>query len=274
MIPNSKLLLFSILISLLLSLSTVHSETCSSGMRKTYLDNTNTNIIGAARRIPLSIAYYEARGGAVWFNRRILVEPRFEVHLKVSVTDLTKDQDDWQHIIDGWSIVISTTSNKLGYPYGAIGYQDFTNSYVVETDLFQNAGDFSCNTLSIHKCTGTAVCSASESGTKQVNLVNQIYNPSVPQTFDIRLMYSDGVVKVYSGDQQMLTDNFNFTDVYGSEALYLGFTGFFRGNRKELNMLGSFICEDNYDVTKMNGHFLPVIYFHIYHKHQPTLYPE
>ena len=256
MIPNSKLLLFSILISLLLSLSTVHSETCSSGMRKTYLDNTNTNIIGAARRIPLSIAYYEARGGAVWFNRRILVEPRFEVHLKVSVTDLTKDQDDWQHIIDGWSIVISTTSNKLGYPYGAIGYQDFTNSYVVETDLFQNAGDFSCNTLSIHKCTGTAVCSASESGTKQVNLVNQIYNPSVPQTFDIRLMYSDGVVKVYSGDQQMLTDNFNFTDVYGSEALYLGFTGFFRGNRKELNMLGSFICEDNYDVTKMNGHFL------------------
>ena len=117
MISNSKKLSFSILLSLLLCLPTVYSETCSSGMRKTFLDNTNTNIIGAARRIPLSIAYYEAAGGAVWFNRRILVEPRFEVHLKVTLTELTKDQDDWQHIIDGWAIVIPTTANKLGlYP--------------------------------------------------------------------------------------------------------------------------------------------------------------
>ena len=69
---------------------------------------------------------------------------------------------------------------------------------------------------------------------KQVNLVNQIYNPSIPQTFNIRLMYMDGIVKVYSGDQQMLTDNFNFTSIFGSEALYVGFTGFFRGSRKEL----------------------------------------
>ena len=105
---------------------------------------------------------------------------------------------------------------------------------MVETDLFRNAGDYSANTLSIHKCTGNTVCSAAESGTKQVNLVNQIYNPSIPQTFNIRLMYMDGIVKVYSGDQQMFTDNFNFTSIFCSEALYVGFTGFFRGSRKEL----------------------------------------
>ena len=71
-------------------LNGIYSETCPVGMRKIYLDETNMNPIYGARLIPLSIAYYEALGGALWYKSKILIEPRFEVHLKVTNLDLTK----------------------------------------------------------------------------------------------------------------------------------------------------------------------------------------
>ena len=43
-------------------------------MRKIYLDETNMNPIYGARLIPLSIAYYEALGGALWYKSKILIE--------------------------------------------------------------------------------------------------------------------------------------------------------------------------------------------------------
>ena len=71
-------------------------ETCNSGMRKMYLNETTAYHEGSARNYVPAINSYEGNG-ALWFRRRVLIEPRFEVHLKaaiqkVEVIESEKDQ--------------------------------------------------------------------------------------------------------------------------------------------------------------------------------------
>ena len=40
-----------------------------------------------------------------------------------------------------------------------------------------------------------------------------------------------------------------------SNTAYIGFTANMNGNRKELNVLGTFVCEDIFDISKMSVKF-------------------
>ena len=84
---NSRVLPLFLFIVISLCVLEVHNEECSSGMRKTFITSSNTYGYGISRRTtPLYLTYSSGSAGALWFHRRFLTDPRFEVHLKISTT--------------------------------------------------------------------------------------------------------------------------------------------------------------------------------------------
>ena len=74
--------------------------------------------------------------------------------------------------------------------------------------------------------------------------------------WDFRLVYVDKKLYLYSGANSILFSySVDLSKVFESNTAYVGFTGNMSGNRRELSVLGTFICEDNYDITKMVGKF-------------------
>jgi hypothetical protein len=53
-------------------------------MRKTYVDDTNMISYGSARRWLAAVCFFQFPG-SLFFERKVLIEPRFEVHLKAAV---------------------------------------------------------------------------------------------------------------------------------------------------------------------------------------------
>jgi len=61
---------------------------------------------GSARNYVPAINSYEGNG-ALWFRRRVLIEPRFEVHLKAALQKAEVIESENDQIFDGFTIVIS-----------------------------------------------------------------------------------------------------------------------------------------------------------------------
>lgn len=82
---KAKSFSFLVLVLWMLVIQTIYADdTCQSGMRKMYLDETTAYDEGSARNYVPAINFYEG-SGALWYRRRVLIEPRFEVHLKAAL---------------------------------------------------------------------------------------------------------------------------------------------------------------------------------------------
>jgi hypothetical protein len=107
---------------------------------------------GTARLDPLNIAMKEG-SGALWFNRKIRVAPRFEAKIYYTINDGgCNDPGSWA--FDGVTAMISKTTDYLLGSGGSMGYDSMYDAIVTEIDLYDNPeiGDLSDNALSVHKC--------------------------------------------------------------------------------------------------------------------------
>ena len=87
-------------------------DTCQSGMRKMSLDETIAYDEGSARNYFLAINFYEG-SGALWYRRRVLIEQRFEVHLKAVLQKAEVIESSKEQTLEGFTIVISGNKNRL-----------------------------------------------------------------------------------------------------------------------------------------------------------------
>ena len=67
---------------------------------------------GSARNYVPALNFYQGNG-ALWYRRRVLIEPRFEVHLKVSLQHVEVIESSKEQTLEGFTIVISKDKNKL-----------------------------------------------------------------------------------------------------------------------------------------------------------------
>ena len=110
-------------------------DTCQSGMRKMSLDETIAYDEGSARNYFLAINFYEG-SGALWYRRRVLIEQRFEVHLKAVLQKAEVIESSKEQTLEGFTIVISGNKNRLSTAASAyIGYFGFTKSYIIEFEF-------------------------------------------------------------------------------------------------------------------------------------------
>ena len=235
--------------------SIMTQDTCPSGMRKTYLDETSASEEGAARNYVPALLFHEGNG-ALWYRRKVLIEPRFEVHLKAEINGIDYIETNAEGTLQGFTIVISKNKNKLSTGTSDyIGYYGFTKSFILEFDFDKTLNDPDDSSYSFRYC--DSQCSNDDSAAYiSGKLINQRFNPSKDMTWDFRLIYTDKKLMVYSGPNELLfSHNVDLYSVLGSNTAYVGFTGNMNGNRRELNVLGTFICEDNFDISKMSGKF-------------------
>ena len=234
-------------------------DTCPEGMRRTYLDETTASDEGSARNYVPAINFYEG-DGALWYRRKVLIEPRFEVHLKASIGKADIIESNKEQGLEGFTIVISKLKNKL--TQGAsdyLGYYGFTKSYIIEFDFNKNRNDPDDSSFSFRYC--DTECSNDDANAIIFDRLNsQRYDPTKTMNWDFRLVYVDKKLFLYSGVNNILFSyNVDLAKVFASNTAYIGFTGNMNGNRRELNVLGTFICEDNYDISKMVGKFYVII---------------
>ena len=247
------------------------ADTCPSGMRKLYIDDTNTDAYGSGYSPYGAICFYDDPG-SLFLKRKILIEPRFEVHLKVSINPVDVIENAREKRIYGFTIVISSNNNTISgmsnriYKlnedldqkiYSDIGYNNFRNSLIVEFDFFKDSNDPDTSSYSLRFCTNT--CNSDDNsylvfGKGRLN--SQTYDANKVMNWDFRLIYIDKVLSLYSGQNEMIySGRYDLVSKLGTNIAYVGFTGFLEGNNRELSLLGTFVCEDNYDLPKMYGDF-------------------
>ncbi len=118
---------------------------------ETPLNSDNLYAYGTARKDgPVAISFYSG-AGALWYNKKVRLHPRFEVQLQVSINEYDCIPNN---TIDGFTVILSKTPNYLNGAGGYLGYFNIFDAVVLEVDLFQNIefGDSGANTLSLHRC--------------------------------------------------------------------------------------------------------------------------
>ena len=230
-------------------------DTCQSGMRKMYLDETTAYEEGTARNYVPAINFYEG-SGALWFRRRVLIEPRFEVHLKAAIQKAEVIESSTEQTLEGFTIVISGNKNRLSTASSDyMGYYGFTKSYIIEFDFNKGNHDPDDSSYSFRFCDST--CSNDDSSAiLSGKLSYQRFDPTKDMNWDFRLIYGDKKLTLYSGaNQQIFQYEVDLASTLDAYTAYVGFTGHMNGNRRELNVLGTFVCEDNFDISRMTGKF-------------------
>ena len=229
-------------------------ETCSSGMRKMYLNETTAYHEGSARNYVPAINSYEGNG-ALWFRRRVLIEPRFEVHLKAAIQKVEVIESEKDQILEGFTIVISGYNNTLiNGSSDYMGYYGFFKSYIVEFDFNRNKKDPDDSSYSFRFCDND--CSNDDS--KAIGfgrLTSGIYDPTRDMNWDFKLIYGDKQLILSSGSNNFFTQSVDLSENLGTYTAFVGFTGYMNGNKRELNVLGTFVCEDNFEITRLAGKF-------------------
>ena len=247
---------FLVLFLWMLFFQSIHADdNCPDGMRKTYLDETTALDEGAARNYVPAINFYQGNG-ALWYRRKVLIEPRFEVHLKASIGGIDYIESNREYTLEGFTIVISKNKNKLSEGTGDyIGYFGFTKSYIIEFDFEKSLNDPDSNSFSFRYCDSD--CSNDDAKAIMSGRLNsKRFDPTRINNWDFRLIYVDKKLFLYSGPNEIIfTYNVDLSKVLQSNTAYVGFTGYMSGNRREVNVLGTFICEDNFDINRMVGQF-------------------
>ena len=240
-------------------------------MRKTYIDDTNTIAHGSGYSPYGAICFYNDPG-SLFLNRRILIEPRFEVHLKTTINPVNVIENSREQRLYGFTIVISgSTSNTISgmsnrafkegenldkKVYDDIGYNNFVNSLIVEFDFFKDSNDPDSSSYSIRYCSNS--CNSNDRDRSVLisrSLNNQKYDPNKQMNWDFTLIYDNQVLRLVQGSNELFRTNYNLINVLGTHVATVGFTGFLEGNNRELSLIGTFVCEDNYEMPKMVGNF-------------------
>lgn len=73
-----------LILLILLSTFILAEDSCPAGMRRTYVDDQSMVSYGSARAWYSAVCYFQWPG-ALFFRRKVLIEPRFEVHLKAAL---------------------------------------------------------------------------------------------------------------------------------------------------------------------------------------------
>ena len=253
---TKKIISFIALFLLIFIIQTIHTQdSCPNGMRKTYLDETTATDEGSARNYVPALNFYEGNG-ALWYRRKVLIEPRFEVHLKAGIKAIDIIENSKEQNLEGFTIVISKNKNKLSSASNNyIGYNGFTKSYIIEFDFNKNLHDPDDSSFSFRYCDSECT-NDDDNAFISGKIVNQRYDPTKDMNWDFRLIYVDKKLYLYSGPNEVIfTYNVDIQSILESNTAYIGFTGNMNGNRRELNVLGTFVCEDNFDISKMSGKF-------------------
>ena len=262
--------IFLIIFSLLLASIDSAQDSCPAGMRKTYVDDTNMNQYGSARKWLAAISFYQF-AGSLFFQRRVLIEPRFEVHLKVAMDAVTVIENPGEQKVYGFTIVISGNKNTISHSdsynfygqekhstraYKDLGYNNYVNALIIEFDFVQDVHDPGPNSFSIRYC-GTTCHSYDNTAFFRKALDRQKYIPGRRNEWDFRFVYQRKRIFIYSGSNSIIYQgNYDLERQLKTNIAYVGFTGFHESTSTELNIMGSFICEDNYVISRMKGNFL------------------
>ena len=237
-------------------------------MRKTYVDDLNMIEQGSARKWSASVCFYN-RPGSLYFNRRVLIEPRFEIHLKASYDAIKRVENYGEQKLYGFTMYISGNQNYVnslghldfqGAPgmyskiYDDVGYNNFRNALIIEFDFEKDYNDPAANSFSIRYCDKS--CKADDKiaiVSKPLNY--QGYSPGKRNDWDFRLVYNRRTISLYAGNTFLHSVNFDLKQRLGTNIAFVGFTGFMASNRAEVSLFGTFICEDNYELSRMQGWF-------------------
>ena len=142
---KARNLFIFLLIFLLLITPTISSDdSYPSGMRKTYVDDLNMVSYGSARKWLAAVCYFQLPG-SLYFQHKVLIKPRFEVHLKTAVGAIDIVESSNEQKLYGFTIVISGYKNTIsgleGRSYSGsssssssktftdIGYNNFVNAF-------------------------------------------------------------------------------------------------------------------------------------------------
>ena len=163
---------FAFIIFSILFTNIISDDNCPSGMRKTYVDDTTMKAYGSAREWLAAVCFFHFPG-SLFFTRKVLLEPRFEVHLKAQVDSLDIVENESEQKLYGFTIVISGNNNTISgiekrtYPMGSttinmadLGYNNFANSLIIEFDFEKDSDDPDDNSFSVRYCSTT--CSSSD----------------------------------------------------------------------------------------------------------------
>jgi hypothetical protein len=268
--------IFLTIFSLLFTFTTSDEDSCPSGMRKTYVDDTNMASFGSARRWLAAVCFFQFPG-SLFFYRRMLIEPRFEVHLKAAVDAIDVVENIGEQKIYGYTIVISGSSKNTisglegrsvtggtssSIKFTDIGYNNFVNALIIEFDFVEDYYDPGANSFSIRYC-GTSCSSYDYKAFASYELTNQKYVPGQKNNWDFRFVYAHKTIYLYSGPNTILySKSYDLEATLGTNIAFVGFTGFMESNRGEINLMGTFMCEDNYVLSKMKGYFYVDDYYY------------
>ena len=244
-------------------------DTCPNGMRKTFINDQNMIQHGSARAYYGAVAFFQFPG-SLFFNRQVLIEPRFEVHLKANTQAIDIVESQRENKIYGFTIVISGYKNSISgldcrvydddvnpenVKFADIGYNNFVNSLIIEFDFEQDVYDPDSNSFSVRYCGKT--CHSYDNIASHTSRLNyQRYDTTRENNWDFRLIYVEKKLILYSGESTIIYNAAaDLESLLGTNIAYVGFTGFMESNRREISLVGTFICEDNYQMPLMPGVF-------------------
>ena len=124
---------------------------------------------------------------------------------------------------------------------------------IIEFDFEKDKNDPDYSSYSIRYCGSS--CNSDDSNAFVRGSTNQKYNPGKKNNWDFRFLYKDKTIYLLSGTVQICKASFDLERTLGTNIANVGFTGFVASTRHDLNIVGSFICEDNYLMSKMKGWF-------------------
>ena len=116
----------------------------------------------------MSISWREGPG-ALWLVDPLVIHPRFELRTKVVINN-RGCRDSQSSAIDGFTIIVSKSKDYLGGGGGSLAYDGIYDALVTEIDLYQNEGDLSSNSVSLHRCYKSYCRWTEGSNTFQANL--------------------------------------------------------------------------------------------------------
>jgi len=257
------------LFTLLITSAFSAEDSCPTGMRKMYVDDTNMNSYGSARKWLGAVCFFNFPG-SLFFQRKVLIEPRFEVHLKAAVDAIEEVDYPQEQNIYGFTIIITGAKSTISgmntrtvtggastsRSFSDIGYGNFVNALVIEFDFVKDQEDPDSSSFSIKYCRSSCTNSDYRTMTSE-KLTSQRYEAGKKSEWDFRFIYANKKFYLYSGPNTVLYSfSYDLEDILGTNIAYVGYTGFMESTRGEINLQGTFICEDNYVITKLVGYYL------------------
>ena len=208
-------------------------EGCPAGMRKTYADDSTMDQYGTARKSIGAVCFGD-QPGSLFFNRKVLIEPRFEIHLKTVYEAIANVDKSGEQKLYGFTMVISGTKNTISSlggvnvynglgvfenTYDNVGYNNFRNALIIEFDFEKDYGDPAPNSVSMRYC-GTSCGINEKLAFFSTTLNQQTYTRGKKNNWDFRLVYRDKTLILYVGTSVIRTISYDLEKTLGTNIAY------------------------------------------------------